>query len=40
VLLPADVNAAKAEATFKAGVLELHLPKTRVGKTQKISLTS
>jgi HSP20 family protein len=40
VLLPADVNAAKAEATFKAGVLELHLPKVRAAKAQKVSLTS
>lgn len=40
VLLPADVNAAKCEATFKGGVLELKLPKTRPVKTQKIPLTS
>ena len=40
VLLPADVNASKATATFKAGVLELHLPKTRSVKPQKVSLTS
>jgi HSP20 family protein len=40
VLLPADVNASKATASFKAGVLELHLPKTRSVKPQKVPLTS
>jgi HSP20 family protein len=40
VLLPADVNAAKAEATFKGGLLELKLPKTKPAKLQKVSLTS
>jgi HSP20 family protein len=38
VLLPADVNAAKAEASFKGGVLELHLPKTKTVKPQKVAL--
>jgi HSP20 family protein len=38
VLLPADVNAAKAEASFKGGVLELHLPKTRTVTPQKVAL--
>lgn len=39
VLLPADVNAAKANATFKDGVLELNLPKVRASKRHSISLT-
>jgi HSP20 family protein len=39
VLLPADVNAANAESTFKGGVLELRLPKVRAAKLQKVSLT-
>ena len=38
VLLPADVNAAKAEASFKGGVLELRLPKTKTVKAQKVEL--
>jgi HSP20 family molecular chaperone IbpA len=38
VLLPADVNASKAEATFKGGLLELHLPKTKTVKPQKVEL--
>jgi HSP20 family protein len=38
VLLPTDVNASKAEASFKGGVLELHLPKTRTVKPQKVEL--
>ncbi len=39
VPLPADVNAAKAKATFKDGVLELNLPKVRASKRHSISLT-
>lgn len=38
VVLPADVNAARAKATFKDGLLELHLPKVRASKRQKIAL--
>jgi len=38
VLLPADVNAAKAESTFKGGVLELRLPKAKIVKPQKVEL--
>ena len=38
VLLPADVNAAKAAANFKDGVLELHLPKARASKRKQISV--
>ena len=38
VLLPADVNAAKAEASFKSGVLELRLPKTKTVKPTKVDL--
>jgi Hsp20/alpha crystallin family len=36
VLLPADVDAGKAQATFKDGVLELTLPKRRVAKQQQV----
>jgi HSP20 family protein len=36
VLLPADVDAGKAEASFKDGVLELHLPKRRAVKEQQV----
>ncbi len=36
VQLPADVDAAKAQATFKDGVLELQLPKRRVVKQQQV----
>jgi HSP20 family protein len=36
VLLPADVDAAKADASFKDGVLELHLPKRRAVKEQQV----
>jgi HSP20 family protein len=39
ILLPADVNAAKAKASFKDGVVELHLPKVRASKRHKISVT-
>jgi len=39
VLLPADVNAAKAESTFKGGVLELRLPKAKLVKAQKVELS-
>lgn len=38
VLLPADVNASKAESAFKGGVLELRLPKARIVKPQKVEL--
>jgi len=38
VLLPAEVNAGKAKATFKDGVLELHLPKVHASKRQQIAL--
>jgi HSP20 family protein len=36
VQLPADVDAGKAQATFKDGVLELQLPKRRVVKQQQV----
>jgi HSP20 family protein len=39
VLLPADVNAGEAKASFKDGVVELHLPKLRASKRQKISVS-
>jgi HSP20 family protein len=38
VLLPADVDAAKARATLKDGVLELSLPKRAAAEREKISL--
>ncbi|MDH3420737.1 MAG: Hsp20/alpha crystallin family protein [Gammaproteobacteria bacterium] len=38
ILLPADVNASKAKASFKDGVVELHLPKVRASKRHKISM--
>ena len=40
VLLPADVNAQKAQASFKGGMLELRLPKARTVKPQKVPLSS
>jgi HSP20 family protein len=40
ILLPADVNANQCEATFKGGVLELKLPKSKPATMQKIPLTS
>jgi HSP20 family protein len=39
VTLPADVNAAKADARFAEGMLELHLPKVRVAKRQRIAVS-
>jgi len=39
ILLPADVNAAKAKASFKDGLLELHLPKVRASKHHKIAVS-
>lgn len=36
VLLPADVDAGKSQATFKDGVLELTLPKRRAAKQQQV----
>jgi HSP20 family protein len=36
VLLPADVDAGKSQATFKDGVLELTLPKRRVARQQQV----
>jgi HSP20 family protein len=39
VLLPTDVDGAKAKAKFKDGVVELHLPKVRASKRQKIEMS-
>ena len=39
ILLPADVDAANAKASFKDGVVELHLPKLQPSKRQKISVS-
>jgi HSP20 family protein len=38
--LPIGVEAEKAEATFKDGVLELTLPKTEVAKPKRIGITA
>jgi HSP20 family protein len=38
-LLPADVDAAKAEAHLKDGVLEVLLPKRRPAKIHKVRLS-
>jgi len=38
MLLPADVNTAKAKATFKGGVVQLHLPKVRASKRRQIAV--
>jgi HSP20 family protein len=38
--LPVLVDAAKAEATFKDGVLELKLPKVEEAKPKRISITA
>lgn len=36
--LPAPVEADKAKATFKKGVLEIHLPKSREAKGKKVEI--
>ncbi|HSF33767.1 MAG TPA: Hsp20/alpha crystallin family protein [Candidatus Tectomicrobia bacterium] len=36
--LPASVNASKAEASFKAGVLELKLPKAEEAKPKRVEV--
>jgi HSP20 family protein len=38
--LPALVDANKAEATFKAGVLELKLPKAEEAKPKRVGITA
>jgi HSP20 family protein len=38
VLLPADIDADKASASFKNGVVELKLPKVKASKRQSISI--
>lgn len=38
VMLPTDVNADKAEATFENGVLKLKIPKTEEAKPKQIEL--
>jgi HSP20 family protein len=40
IKLPAVVNADKAEATFKDGVLKLTLPKAEEAKPKPISITA
>ena len=39
-MLPVSVDAEKAEATFKDGVLELKLPKVEEAKPKRISVTA
>ncbi len=36
--LPEDVDADKAEASFKKGVLEIRLPKTKESKQKKVTI--
>jgi len=36
--LPAEVHGEKARASFKNGVLELHLPKTEAAKKKEITV--
>lgn len=38
IALPAEVDAARAKATFKEGVLELVMPKTTLRQRQSISI--
>ena len=38
VTLPSNVDADKAQATFRNGVLELHLPKTEQAKAKSIRI--
>lgn len=38
VMLPAGVEADKVKATFKKGVLEIHLPKAKEAKGKKIDI--
>jgi HSP20 family protein len=38
VMLPTGVDADKVKATFKKGVLEVHLPKSREAKGRKIDI--
>lgn len=38
VTLPSDVNVSRAKATFKDGVVELHLPKVRASKRHSIEV--
>ena len=37
--LPEDVDADKAEASFKNGVLEIRLPKTKESKQKKVTIS-
>jgi len=38
ILLPTDVQADKAQATFENGILTLHLPKTEQAKAKRIQV--
>jgi HSP20 family protein len=38
VALPAGVETDKVKATFRNGVLEVHLPKTKEAKAKKIDI--
>ena len=37
-MLPAGVDADKVKATFKKGVLEVHLPKAKEAKGKKVDI--
>jgi HSP20 family protein len=37
--LPDDVNSDKVKASFKDGVLEVRMPKTKEGKQKKIEIS-
>ncbi|WP_035245340.1 Hsp20/alpha crystallin family protein [Desulfogranum mediterraneum] len=37
--LPEEVNSEKAKASFKDGVLEIRLPKSKTGKQKKITIS-
>lgn len=38
IVLPAQVEADKVEATFKNGVLEVHLPKSKASEGRKVEI--
>ena len=38
ISLPAEIDDAKAEATFKNGVLELNLPKTAAAQVKRLTI--
>lgn len=38
LMLPAEVDSSKAKATFKNGMLEINLPKSKVEKKKKVDI--